>query len=1632
MKTKAKQQMRVFLSSTFVDMQEERDYLVKKIFPSIKAECRRRGVDFVALDLRWGIDEETACSGKVVEICMDEIVRSRPFFIGLIGGRYGWIPKEGDGSVTEKLLVKYPWVKECVSDGMSITEMEMQFGVLNNPDQVNALFFQKDDIAVPRKFREARGSVKAQKLADLKSAVRKAADEGRCSLMHYSSMKTLGKQVHEALMAQIEALYPLEQASRFAMYSRRMHEFLDRRREVYVRYSDVDDLSGKVMVIGSGGTGKSALVANCAESGLKEGMNLVYTVVNSDVSTAELCRRMFVYELSRQVDGIDISVLDSPADNETDLAKVLSDAGFTGRVRWVIDGLDKLILNQDKAATWLDSLPEQISELVITLSDVDEVSSVVYQNFAKVYVEPLKPGEITEITRTYLKGFAKALSSVQESHIANSALLKNPETLMVFIEELLQFGVHEKLAEFVEGYLSADTIEELYSRILMRLDMDFGFERMQTIFSWLLMCEFGVPEEALIRHLGVNNVEWVAVYAAILPFIAMNGGYLVMDDTNMSKAAEKHYGISVLRKDSGVVRTLVRMLDKENRKLRKTGDDRLYEEEGFLSYFLMKCIMASISFMAGSHISFTPEEEVRCVRNSCSKLTLLINAGKYRTAMRALKKNAFFSLVSMGADGVQRLSAIFSYPKNHVSELLNLRFALVSRMHSDFSVLSIYAVLMNALTDPQRREREKEMFLRKMKRLPFAAEDKSYTESLLNSIYGEEDLEQLLNADDHDSIMLRIMARLEDVFTILSETKLRHILQKANEAVLTVKDNDSLKDVYYMIIGVVSLRLGEPDHDKYMSLSVSDVFNASNALVHYDTYDLFKSVLKKDHEVYNSLCERVSAYKGKGLFGLEGLYYKVELARPCFYRVEQGYVDTVADEFVCMTERLSMDPADSLWNMARYFSAMRLYDVAYGLYAKSADLYGEDRYSSRVSAWRDAGYSATKAGRHRLAVSAFEQAGKIASEYPDKVENYPMWEICENLESAYRKDLRYENAAVWARKYIDELRRQGKTERLATAYNVLGIDAGALMSRPDVSPEKKIKYFNEAYDAYTEAIRLKEGGDRILAANRANLVFNSVELIGQVAGGHVDEQIRIMEDLVLSHEDMGADSRYLVETLGKGYAVAKNWKGLSILAKKYNYKDRFIDEHKYHIWYNVAQDSNSALERIVEDFLQETFRWNGYWIHIRLGEIKTLGIFEEVTDCLRKMDACQDVLMKLKSCLAMKVMAENVSDGNMAEEAMEDICRIFLEDESAFDYYDALCYRTPLHEMLISRGMARSEVDRNMTDAFIRRLMETSEYLNVGDKVEELLKSPVSLELMTALAEALVKSGSKMPVYEFLWSLNSCMDAVLPLIINGGTEGEHLRDLVSAIALDYRSKMKELDSDDVDLLFDIRENLSLECDPMLIWMKMHLNSDDGDLVIGFWEKYPDIHAHPLCRSGYICALRHKARYEEAEGLAREYIGMMEDDRDKMPVVNELIYILRNTGRYKEGLELADRYSGLVDDWSFEWAREFFLAYVGRPADALPMREQSWDDTDSDRFLKAIYLIRQGLVNDSEKIITECENPDSDDVSWLYVLYLVELARYWKNSGDVTKAKEVLAKARGYMAKSHMGMCEYEAALLGLD
>ena len=75
--------LRVFISSTFRDMMEERDELMTHAWPELRRFCRDRHVELVEVDLRWGIAEEQVTRKETLKLCLDEIRACRPFFISL-------------------------------------------------------------------------------------------------------------------------------------------------------------------------------------------------------------------------------------------------------------------------------------------------------------------------------------------------------------------------------------------------------------------------------------------------------------------------------------------------------------------------------------------------------------------------------------------------------------------------------------------------------------------------------------------------------------------------------------------------------------------------------------------------------------------------------------------------------------------------------------------------------------------------------------------------------------------------------------------------------------------------------------------------------------------------------------------------------------------------------------------------------------------------------------------------------------------------------------------------------------------------------------------------------------------------------------------------------------------------------------------------------------------------------------------------------------------------------------------------------------------------------------------------------------------------------------------------------------
>ena len=130
--------VRIFLSSTFRDFGEERDLLVRTVFPALRSRLKDRFVELVDVDLRWGITAKQAERGEVLPICLVEIERARPFFVGMLGERYGWVPPAEVYAID--LIEHQPWLDQH-RGGKSVTELEILHGVLNNPKMAGQAFF---------------------------------------------------------------------------------------------------------------------------------------------------------------------------------------------------------------------------------------------------------------------------------------------------------------------------------------------------------------------------------------------------------------------------------------------------------------------------------------------------------------------------------------------------------------------------------------------------------------------------------------------------------------------------------------------------------------------------------------------------------------------------------------------------------------------------------------------------------------------------------------------------------------------------------------------------------------------------------------------------------------------------------------------------------------------------------------------------------------------------------------------------------------------------------------------------------------------------------------------------------------------------------------------------------------------------------------------------------------------------------------------------------------------------------------------------------------------------------------------------------------------------------------------------
>ncbi len=555
--------IRVFVSSTFRDMQEDRDYLVKFVFPRLRKLCESRGVSWGEVDLRWGITDEEAAEGQVLPLCLREIEFCRPFFIGLLGERYGWVPRPDQ--IPPDLLERESWLAKHPSS--SVTELEFMHGVLRQQDPAACIYF-RDPAYLDRlpnnsdraNF-ECESPQSAERLQSLKRQLRLAATNSAGIQLreNYGGVEELGGWILEDLTRVVDERFPADdQPDSLELQTREHLVFARSRTSVYIggqqsmqRLDEHMASAGPPLVItGDSGAGKSALLANWflrRQQQQAQEFSLVHFIGGAPNSTncAQMLQRMML-EMKRRF-NISESVPAAQEQIRRAFPQWLESAASQGRVILVIDALDQLE-DHDNARdlNWLpDVLPENCRLILSTLPG-RSLKATRQRHWSELRVEPLSIAEREELIREFLAQSRRRLSSGRVEKIAAASQCCNPLFLRAMLDELRQFGDHGRLEERIAHYLEAPDVEHLYALVLTRWEEDFGEPLVRESLSALSAARRGLSERELLDVLAENgqalpHAKWTPLYLAMESSLTRRSGLLSFFHDHLRRAVHARY-----------------------------------------------------------------------------------------------------------------------------------------------------------------------------------------------------------------------------------------------------------------------------------------------------------------------------------------------------------------------------------------------------------------------------------------------------------------------------------------------------------------------------------------------------------------------------------------------------------------------------------------------------------------------------------------------------------------------------------------------------------------------------------------------------------------------------------------------------------------------------------------------------------------------------------------------------------------------------------------------------------------------------------------------------------------------------------------------------------------------------------
>jgi nephrocystin-3 len=602
-------EIRVFLSSTFRDMDAERSHLIKQVFPKVRAACMARQVGFTEIDLRWGVTEEEAKNGATVEICLREIDRCRkfpPFFIGFLGERYGWIPKHDD-------LIAY-WdkyadtdyerkIRDAVERTISVTELEMELAVLTDGaaeklhDQ--ALFLLRDHALTDALYQQDTGKAPNRhdaryydagegKLAALKAQIRATPFLG---VDGYSSVEQFGQAIEDYLLAQLDRLFPLaevpsslerQRAAHAAFRFHRLQNFLPRpdvrsKLLAAIERHIAEPHLGPILLAAPSGQGKSALMADLAQHLDTERPNwlvLDHYAGADDANHLESWVRRILETLHPRIAPLVEVIPDTPKDQKEALSSWIAmacrkseqDAGRPAGSTKLILILDAIDQNSD-GGKQLDLLKPEVlgpDAVVVTSAADGTPAREAAGAFETILVPPLTAALRVKMVTDTLGRFKKKLPVTLAKRLASARQSGSPLYLSLALEELRLDARHETLKSLIDDILATQSAQELFLKNFL-LDEDYGRPELPTLAAAFmallgasraglteleladLLANRDDPKSSNARKPRLPQVHLSRLLTNLSPFLLNKDGRRAPMHRIFGEAAMQYYGTSAVR-----------------------------------------------------------------------------------------------------------------------------------------------------------------------------------------------------------------------------------------------------------------------------------------------------------------------------------------------------------------------------------------------------------------------------------------------------------------------------------------------------------------------------------------------------------------------------------------------------------------------------------------------------------------------------------------------------------------------------------------------------------------------------------------------------------------------------------------------------------------------------------------------------------------------------------------------------------------------------------------------------------------------------------------------------------------------------------------------------------------------------